>query len=549
MMFKQSAFKIGFLWLVLLAQFQFVFANPNPAPDSIPSLSWVVLNGDSLFPVTASPGPFSADERATGIQFRLEQLLSNPEFSIHSLHIQPGQEYDLIAHKKDIIMSIIDVDTLGTGLSRSQLTQLRMQDMISGLEQQVELYSDRNWLIRAGLAVLWIIGLWLIIFLINRLFKWMAKKVLLFEKKSLKKRRNILRYISPKGPGYFFVFLLRIVKYILILFILFAYLPLLFSLFPRTRHIVELFYSYISEPVHFVLIGLWNFLPNLFFIIIIFLMARYVARILALLAREIENDKLKLKGFHKDWAKPTQNILKIIIYAFALIFMFPYLPGSNSPAFQGISIFFGVLLSLGSTSAISNVIAGLVITYMRPFTLGDRVKVGPTIGDVIEKSLLVTKLRTLKNEEVTIPNSTIINNQLLNFSSNSKNLGLILYTSVTIGYDVPWEQVHKMLQKAARETKLLQRDPKPFVLQKSLNDYSIAYELNVFTKQEKKMPVIYSDLHAHIQDAFASAGIEILSPLYVASRDGNETKVPEVKVPPKNPVEKIIDKATGKKEF
>jgi len=229
--------------------------------------------------------------------------------------------------------------------------------------------------------------------------------------------------------------------------------------------------------------------------------------------------------------------------------MFPYLPGSNSPAFQGISIFFGVLLSLGSTSAISNVIAGLVITYMRPFTLGDRVKVGPTIGDVIEKSLLVTKLRTLKNEEVTIPNSTIINNQLLNFSRNSKTLGLILYTSVTIGYDVPWEQVHKMLLKAARETKLLQRDPKPFVLQKRLNDYSIEYELNVFTKQEKKMPVIYSDLHAHIQDAFAAAGIEILSPKYVASRDGNATTVPDMKAPPKNPVEKIIDKATGKKEL
>jgi small-conductance mechanosensitive channel len=268
------------------------------------------------------------------------------------------------------------------------------------------------------------------------------------------------------------------------------------------------------------------------------------------LAIEVENERLKLRGFHKDWAKPTVNILKIVIYAFALIFIFPHLPGSDSPAFQGISIFFGVLLSLGSTSAIANIVAGIVITYMRPFIIGDRVKIGETVGDVIEKSLLVTKIRTLKNEDVTIPNATIINTHLWNFTKHAKDLGIILHTSVTIGYNVSWEKVNQLLLEAAKNTRSLSRDKdkKPFVLHKRLNDNNVEYELNVYTNQPAKMNQIYSDLHGQILDVFRDANVEILSPGYISTRDGNESTVPPPNNPDtRNPVEKIIDKMGGKK--
>ena len=227
--------------------------------------------------------------------------------------------------------------------------------------------------------------------------------------------------------------------------------------------------------------------------------------------------------------------------------MFPYLPGSNSPAFKGVSLFLGVLFSLGSTSAIANLVAGIVITYMRPFMIGDRVKIGETMGDVIEKTTLVTKIRTLKNEEVTIPNATIINAHLWNYSKTTKELGLILHTNVTIGYDVPWETVNKLLIKAALKTKLTQKDPKPFVLQKSLDDFYVNYEINAYTKQAKKMALIYSELHKNILEAFNAADIEILSPHYNAIRDGNENTIPgHTTEDNRNPVEKVIDKVTGK---
>lgn len=224
--------------------------------------------------------------------------------------------------------------------------------------------------------------------------------------------------------------------------------------------------------------------------------------------------------------------------------MWPYIPGSQSEAFKGVSIFLGILFSLGSTSAIANIVAGIVITYMRPFQLGDRVKIGETIGDVVEKNLLVTRVKTLKNEDITIPNSTIINTHLWNYSKNASQMGIILHTTVTIGYDVPYRLVTELLLKAAKNTPNLTREFKPFVLQKNLSDFYIEYELNVYTKQPGKMMLFYSELHKSIVDEFNKAGVEIMSPHYSAFRNGNQSTV----IPPDEPqVKKKTGSATTNK--
>jgi small-conductance mechanosensitive channel len=212
--------------------------------------------------------------------------------------------------------------------------------------------------------------------------------------------------------------------------------------------------------------------------------------------------------------------------------IFPYLPGSDSPAFQGVSIFLGVLFSLGSTSAIANIIAGLVITYMRPFTIGDRVRIAETEGDIIEKNLLVTRIRTVKNVDITIPNAMVLGSHITNFSSSAQDRGLILHTSVTIGYDAPWRKVHELLLGAALRTEHVMKDPAPFVLQKSLGDFYVSYELNALTDQPNMMVRIYSDLHQNIQDTFNEAGVEIMSPHYGAMRDGNQMAIPNEYLPP-----------------
>ncbi len=521
--------------------------NTNIVDSVAGNIAYVIFEDDTLFILSENLGPFSPQERANAITERLDDLAEDLIIVEDSFNIIETEESFLINYKDAVIMSVTDKDAKSEGHSKKYLAENYKEIISTSFIDHVQIKSTQSWLVRIGLTLLTLAGLIVIFFLLGRLFKWINRKLTEYDKKIKRKRKSVLRFIVPKSSQNIFILLSNIVKYILILFILILYLPLMFSFLPWTKGIVQDFYGYITEPVKYILNGLLDFLPDLFFIIIIFFVAKYVVRILTNIEQEYENDNITIKGFHKDWAKPTLNIIKVIIYAFALIFMFPYLPGSDSPAFKGVSIFLGVLFSLGSTSAIANLVAGIVITYMRPFTIGDRVKIGETMGDVIEKTTLVTKIRTLKNEEVTIPNATIINAHLWNYSKTTKDLGLILHTSVTIGYDVPWDTVNKLLIKAALNTTLTQKDPKPFVLQKSLDDFYVNYEINAYTKQAKKMALIYSELHKNILEEFNAAGIEILSPHYNAIRDGNDITIPgHTTEDNRNPVEKVIDKVSGK---
>ena len=392
----------------------------------------------------------------------------------------------------------------------------------------------------------------LILLILKLAFRWINKKIESYEKGIKQKQKSILRYLLPANASHALLFISKFFRVTSIILILFFYLPLLFGFLPWTEGLVNRIYAWVAKPVGHVLSSLVNFLPNLFYIFVIVVIARFVIRFVNYASKEIEADKLKIRGFHRDWARPTSNIIKVILYAFTLVFLFPYLPGSNSPAFKGVSIFLGVLFSLGSTSAIANMVAGIVITYMRPFVIGDRVKIGDSVGDIIEKNMLVTRLRTDKNEDITIPNATIINTHLWNYSKYAHQLGIILHPTVTISYDVPSELVTQLLLNAANNTKNLTHELKPFVLQKRLGDFYVEYELNVYTKQPKKMAFFYSELNKSILLEFNRAGVEIMSPHYSAFRDGNSSTIssapsPVEPSPASNPVDNIIDKVTGRK--
>lgn len=507
---------------------------------------FVVFEGDTLFTVNSTFGPYTATERANTVIKRLDQIVESNVFSVDSFSIQEFGNQFFISYEETMIVSIGEYEAKYLGVSREEAAQNYLDSIITAISTTIEDKSLIQWLTNIGYTILTLAGLFLIIFLINRLFKWVNKKLVDYEKNLKRKRKSVFRYLAPRGPDYFFIFVSNLLRFALIIVVLVLYLPLLFNFMPWTKGLVSQFYEYIFKPLTYIAQGLVAYLPNLFYIFIIVAIARYLLKILTFAAQEIQDDKLKLTGFHKDWAHPTLIIIKVLINAFALVFMFPYLPGSDSPAFQGVSIFLGVLFSLGSTSAIANIVAGIVITYMRPFMIGDRVRIGETVGDVIEKSLLVTRLRTPKNEDVTIPNSTIINTHLWNFTKNAKELGIILHPTITIGYDVPSETVINLLLKAAKNTKNLTRDFKPFVLQKSLNDFYVEYELNVYSKQPSKMLHFYSELNQSIQREFNEAGVEILSPHYHSIRDGNASTISGAEEEIRNPVEKVIDKVTGK---
>jgi small-conductance mechanosensitive channel len=317
--------------------------------------------------------------------------------------------------------------------------------------------------------------------------------------------------------------LLRWFVYIVLIYIS---LSLVFSIFPLTRGWADKLIQLILSPLKSIFSGIWNYLPNLFSILAIYFVMKYFIKFVKYIFTEIESEKLKLSGFHADWAMPTFSIVKFLLYAFMFVLIFPFLPGSDSNIFKGVSVFIGVLFSLGSTSAIANVVAGLVITYMRPFKVGDRIKIGDVTGDVIEKSLLVTRLRTPKNEEVTIPNSSVLSGNTVNYSTMARTVGLIIHTTVTIGYDVPWKNMYQALLNAADRTDLILKEPKPFVLQTSLDDFYVSYQINGYTRETNRFNRIYSSLHQNIQDCCNEMGIEIMSPHYRSARDGNATTIP-----------------------
>ena len=309
------------------------------------------------------------------------------------------------------------------------------------------------------------------------------------------------------------------------------YVPIVFSFFPWTRGFAGRLVHYLYTPFISIGHGIVDYLPNLFFIAVIAGVTYFVSRFTRLFFAEVGKGTITLPGFYADWAEPTFKIVRFMIISFGLIVAFPYFPGAESPAFKGVSIFFGVFFSLGSTSAVANIISGVILTYTRAFKIGDRVQISDTIGDVTEKTLLVTRIRTIKNVDITIPNAAVLGSHITNFSSSARDYGLILHTSITIGYDAPWRKVHELLVAAALGTEHILQLPAPFVLQTALNDFYVTYELNAYTDKPHQMVKIYSDLHQNIQDRFNEAGMEIMSPHYSQIRDGNRTAIPEEYLP------------------
>lgn len=326
-------------------------------------------------------------------------------------------------------------------------------------------------------------------------------------------------------------FFTKVIHFFFLAILFYTYITIAFSLFSFSETWADTLLNYITNPLNSVLNSVLNFMPNLFFIIVLSFAFNYIIKFVKFIFLEIDKGTLELPGFHKDWANPTFKIVRFLILVLAAIIIFPYLPGSDSPFFQGISVFLGILFSLGSTSAIANMVSGIVLTYMRPFKMGDRVKIAETMGDVVEKTLLVTRIRTTKNVDITIPNAMVLGSHIINYSSSAEDKGLILHTTVTIGYDVPWNKVHALLISAAVETEHILQEPKPYVLQTSLDDFYVSYEINLYTRTPNKMPGIYSQLHSKIQDKFNEAGVEIMSPHYGAMRDGNQITVPQEYLP------------------
>lgn len=499
-----------------------VAAAAKPQPEAP-----VVVNGKTLFQVRGLFS-FSAQARAAAITARIEGLSKNVLFKPESLKVADAEGSTDILAGDVIVMSVTDQDAAAAGEPRQKLAQEYAAGIAAALIGYRHAHSLRSLILdgvyafAATAVLLVVLRLFGIFFprLYRKLHSWRGTVI-----PSLRIQRFEL--LPAERIANLAVGLARLLRLALVLVLLYFYTSLVLGFFPWTRGYARILVGYVLSPLHMAADAVRSYLPNIFFIAVISLISFYVIRAVRIIFTEIGKKTITLPNFYPEWAGPTYKIVRLFILALTVIVIFPYLPGSGSPAFRGVSIFLGVLFSLGSTSAVANVVAGVILTYMRAFQAGDRVRIADTTGDVIERTLLVTRLRTIKNVEVTIANAMVLNSHIVNYSASAGTEALILNTTVTIGYDAPWRKVHELLISAALATGNVLKEPRPFVYQTALDDFYVHYELNAYTDQPSRMAATYSDLHQNIQDKFNEAGVEIMSSHYASLRDGNYTTIPE----------------------
>ena len=488
----------------------------------------VIVEGDTLYYLFAKRGGHTPQQRAEMNAAAITELGKRFNLQPDSVYIDSSDIVTDLMYGNKVLSSFTDQDGLWEGCSRDQLAAAKRKVIVDKLK----VMKDEHSLWQLGKRILYFILVIVGQFLLFKLTIWLFNKLkarIQRLKDTKLKPISIQDYelLDTQKQVNLLVFLASLLRYAVMLLQLILTVPLLFAIFPQTKDLAYKLFSYIWEPIKSIFLGIVEYIPNLFTIFVIWLAVKYLVRLVRYLASEIQSERLKIGGFYADWAMPTFHIVRFLLYAFMIAMIYPYLPGSKSGVFQGISVFVGLIVSLGSSTVIGNIIAGLVITYMRPFKLGDRIKLNDTTGNVIEKTPLVTRIRTPKNEVVTIPNSFIMSSHTVNFSQSARDYGLIIHSEVSIGYDIPWRKTHQLLIEAALNTPGVVDDPRPFVLETSLQDYYPVYQVNAYIKDANQLAQVYSDLHQNIQDRFNEEGIEIMSPHYIATRDGNETTIPK----------------------
>ncbi len=512
-----------------------------PAPGPVagasslqPAAAWVTLEGRRILEIRSGAGAQTPEAVAERGDLVLRKLADNPAVAPEQLEVREDSPYSMVGlvgqgGRFTPLLAVDDRAARAFDTTRQELAE-RYRDQLRGaLRQYRSSHTLGAWLRSTALALL-ILGIYLAWvqvqgLLVRRARHWIAAAptpwlggLKLAGSKVLdgsQERAALLR-------------LLRVLHWGLLLLASYLLIPSLLGFFPPTQMVAEGLRGHIRGVLERLLDGVVAAIPNLLAIVMILLLTRLVMRACLDWFGAIERGQLQFPGFYREWARPTGRLVAAGMLLAGLVTAYPYIPGSGSRAFQGAGLFVGLLAALGSSAVATNVISGLMLIYTRAFREGDRVEINGVVGVVQDRDLLVTRIQTPRNELVSIPNATVITSSILNFSFGRREIQrpVALATTITIGYDVPWRQVHALMLAAARAVPGIAEDPPPLVLQTSLNDFHISYELNASVRDVLLYRETLSELLASLQDRFAEAGVEILSPLYQANREGGKSTVP-----------------------
>ena len=488
----------------------------------------LIIDGDTLLVLYTRRGGILPEARVEDIREKIMEEGKRMTLFTDSIYIFDGEFTTDIMIGEELVMSVTDNDGLWQNKTRQELAA----EYRTIIEAKIEQLHAQYGLKRKLMGVVYVLGamlaLGLLIWATNLCYhRWRYRLLRMLLRRTRPLAIKDYEVLNLHRQGILFLTGFNVLRYLIIFLLLFIFVPMFFVAFPETKSFTFTIFGYVWNPFVNILKSVVSFLPKFFQIVVIVFCFRYLVKGLHYLMNEIGSGRLKITGFYADWAQPTYLILRVLCYSFMIVMIWPLLPSSESEVFQGVSVFIGIIVSLGSSSIIGNVMAGMVMTYMRPFHVGDFIKYGDMEGFVIEKSVLVTRIRTRKNDVITIPNSNLMTSQTTNYTFSAHNYGIIVHTKVTIGYDMQWQQIRDLLLAAAAKTSHLQKKPEPFVRITALDDFYVEYEINAYTRKSDLLGDIYSELHQNILDSFHSNGVEIMSPHIFAHRSDLPVQIPE----------------------
>ena len=481
----------------------------------------LVIEGDTLLYIYASLGGEDAAHRVESVARKVTQIGKSLKLTTDSMHIFESEYTADVMCGEVVLIRVSDLDGLWNGMSRHELAEQQMRILSVEIEKLHADYGLKAKLTGLGWAVFLIVVQLLLFLLTARFVRYLRRLVIdgLNVKPLVVKGYELMNVHQEKR---ILLLLTRVLQIFLVVVQLFISLPLLFSIFPETEKFTWNMINYVWSPLRDMVISFVRYFPNIVKIIVIVYVVRWVLKGLHHLSDEISVGHLKIDRFYQDWAEPTYHIIRIFIIAFTVVVIWPLLPGSESGVFKGVSIFVAALFSLGSTTTIGNLISGIIITYMRPFLVGDYVRIGDQEGEVVEKNAFITRLKDIKGNVVTVPNNSILSQQTINFTAAVRDgKGSVVHSVFTFTYHVPRETVEAYLLEGAARTELIEKSPKPFVLYTALEDFYTRYEINGYTKATDKLFMVYSELHKNIVDVFHEHNLDPTSSHFI--------KVQEVK--------------------
>jgi small-conductance mechanosensitive channel len=521
----------GGLWSAPLVAQDSVAPAVRPSPAGYP----IVLGHDTVLRLHADLPPYTLEQRGLAVTGLLAQAAGRADLDLAHLRVATHDGRPVILADSVALLAVQEGDALAEGVPADTLAARWART----LELAFTRHGERTWsrelltgaLVALLATLLFAFTLWFVLKIEDR----MRRRVHAWTSAQVERLDGAkVRLVTPAAVATTAMGVTRLLRLALLLTAGYLWLVTVFESFAYTRPLAGRIVRFVTEPITRLARDVVGYLPSLFFIAVMIVALRLVLSVVRTVFRGIEQGTLALENFPAEWADPTYKIIRALVIAFGFILVFPYLPGAGSDAFNAISLFAGALFSLGSTGAVSNLVAGAVIVYTGAFRVGDFVRIGDSEGMVVERSLLVTRVRTVTNVQVSIPNGMVLGSHVQNFTTMAAQGGLVVQSRVTIGYDAPWRKVHELLIDGARRTEGVLPSPAPYVVQEQLSDYYPCYVLNAYTDRATGLDILLlrSRLNESIQDAFFEGGVEILSPAFTAVRDGNRTAMPPSYLPP-----------------